>query len=151
MYKKLEEDKLYIKIVEIDEIHNFVANKIFIWHRFDTQICVASFRSVWTNDVLKFSNGPITTPASINRFTQVDKVIVCLCKCIYTQAFAQRMWKICFDRLWNCFFSSSVKWMPHCVILLLYNLTTVGKVGLSNSKQGNWIHRKTFYSRNPPD
>ena len=38
-------DKFYMKIVDLDEIYNFVVHKFFIWSYFGAQIIDTNFRS----------------------------------------------------------------------------------------------------------
>ena len=40
-----DEDKLYIKIVDLDEIYNFVVQNFFIWSHLGAQITDTNFRS----------------------------------------------------------------------------------------------------------
>ena len=40
-----DEDKLYIKIVDLDEIYNFVVQNFFIWSYLGAQIIDTNFRS----------------------------------------------------------------------------------------------------------
>ena len=41
---KSDEDKIYIKIVELDEIKNFVVDKNFVWDHLGFQIYKLSLR-----------------------------------------------------------------------------------------------------------
>jgi hypothetical protein len=40
---KLDKYKIYIKIVELDAIYNFVVHNLFIWDILDAQIFVLSY------------------------------------------------------------------------------------------------------------
>ena len=41
----LDGDQLYMKIVDLDEIYNFVVQTFFIWSHLVTQIIETNFRS----------------------------------------------------------------------------------------------------------
>ena len=41
----LDKDKTYTKIIDLDEIYNFVAQTFFIWNHLSTQIIDTMFRS----------------------------------------------------------------------------------------------------------
>ena len=42
---KLDGDKLYMKIVDLDEIYNFIVQIFFIWSHLGAQIIDTNFRS----------------------------------------------------------------------------------------------------------
>jgi len=42
---KLDGDKLYMKIVDLDEIYNFIVQNFFIWSHLGAQIIDTNFRS----------------------------------------------------------------------------------------------------------
>jgi hypothetical protein len=45
---KSVEDKLYIKVVDLQKIHNFVVDEFFIWNHLWFQ------NSIWSSYILKF-------------------------------------------------------------------------------------------------
>ena len=47
-YMNLDDDKLYIKIIALDEIYNFVVETFFIWN------CLGSQNTVVSAHILKF-------------------------------------------------------------------------------------------------
>jgi hypothetical protein len=46
---KADENKLYIKVVDVDEIYNFLVDDFFIWNHLQSQ------NSVWSAQILKFN------------------------------------------------------------------------------------------------
>lgn len=45
---KSDKPKLYMKIIDLDEIYNFVVDKFFILYHLDVQIFVINFIAIFT-------------------------------------------------------------------------------------------------------
>ena len=46
---KSDEEKIYMKIVALDEIYNFVVNIVFIWSQLDAQIIVWNLKQLFSH------------------------------------------------------------------------------------------------------
>ena len=65
----LDRDKTYTKIIDLDEIQNFVAQTFFIWNHLSTQIIDTMFRSKKSEFCRLLSTKMIPNEKSLNLFS----------------------------------------------------------------------------------